>query len=204
MMQIEKNIAATLKNDMMAHGEKLTAFSTRLGVPLSTLQGYLKGTSSPRADTIEDLAGKLGMTPAELVSGWRLFSGRCASGLDSVALEVQALHPLVKSTAEGALLLLRSMFHLSDSLFQKDEPSAQAQNPYQYLLHEMRIPFRGTVSYGILVKELLPDGWTTVAVVGAFSQDGEAVDRLAKCCTALQLSPDHLLDVVHDFLASHD
>lgn len=42
-MQIEKNIAATLQNKMRESGKTKLEFSKELGIPRSTLQGYLKG-----------------------------------------------------------------------------------------------------------------------------------------------------------------
>ncbi len=66
ILEIKENIAATLKREMDKRGVNFMEFSTELGIPRTTLQGYLKGTSSPRADSLEDLAGKLGLSPAEL------------------------------------------------------------------------------------------------------------------------------------------
>ena len=42
--------------------------------------------------------------------------------------------------------------------------------------------------------------WTTLAVISPFSDDRAAVERLARLCTAQQLDPVHLFDVIHDFL----
>lgn len=41
-------------------------FAASKGIPRTTLRGHLKGTSYPRADSLEELAGKLGIFPAEL------------------------------------------------------------------------------------------------------------------------------------------
>ncbi|WP_407925837.1 MULTISPECIES: DUF6514 family protein [Agathobaculum] len=40
----------------------------------------------------------------------------------------------------------------------------------------------------------------TITLVSAFSHDKRAVEQLAARCTKFQLSPVHLLDVIHDFL----
>ncbi|WP_367272227.1 helix-turn-helix domain-containing protein [uncultured Dysosmobacter sp.] len=77
-MQIEKNIAATLRSEMERQGKTLMEFSTELGIPRSTLQGYLKGTSHPRADSMEELAYKLGISLADLVSGGTAANMRAA------------------------------------------------------------------------------------------------------------------------------
>jgi len=43
--------------------------------------------------------------------------------------------------------------------------------------------------------------WVAVAIAAPFSDNAEAVSRLAEKCIALQLSPQHLLDVVSDFIS---
>ena len=45
-MQIEKNIAAMLQSKMEETGKTKLEFSKELGIPRSTLQGYLKGDTS--------------------------------------------------------------------------------------------------------------------------------------------------------------
>ena len=54
-MKIEKNIMATLKREMDRRGMNYAEFSAEIGIPRTTLQGYLNGTSHPRADSIENL-----------------------------------------------------------------------------------------------------------------------------------------------------
>ena len=73
---------------------------------------------------------------------------------------------------------------------------------YLYCLHEMWDPFRRSLSYGILVKEYMHGSRSTIAMVAPFSGDRTAVLGLIDCCTRLQLDPEHLLDVVQDFLLS--
>ena len=68
-MQIEKNIAATLQRRMDEAGKTKLEFSRDLGIPRSTLQGYLRGEKGLRSDSIEELAKRLGMSPAQLISG---------------------------------------------------------------------------------------------------------------------------------------
>lgn len=57
------------------------------------------------------------------------------------------------------------------------------------------------VSYGILAKEEIGGSWIAVAVAAPFSDDYEAVCKLAESCSACQLSPMHLIDVVSDFIS---
>ena len=55
-MQIEKNIAATLRYRMEAEKKSKLEFSKELGIPRSTFQGYLKGENCLRSDSIEEIA----------------------------------------------------------------------------------------------------------------------------------------------------
>ena len=51
-------------------------------------------------------------------------------------------------------------------------------------------------SYGILAKEKIGRSWITVAVTAPFSNDYGTAHQLAESCSARQLSPPHLVDVV--------
>ena len=59
---------------MGERGKTLSELSAELDIPLSSMKNYAKGSKNLRADTIEILAGKFGITPAELISqlpsGW--------------------------------------------------------------------------------------------------------------------------------------
>lgn len=202
-MQIKENIAAVLKGKMEKLGKSTMEFSQELGIPRSTLQGYLNGTSSPRTDSLEELAEKLGIPPAVLISGSGDADIADRSCLEPILSELQSLHPQAMQIALDALDLLRLAFQASDNLYGFDASAATSENPndrFRYFLHEMRDPFRKSASYGLLVKERFPSGWASVAVVAPFSQDRTAVTLLARKCTLLQLSPLQILDVVHDFL----
>ena len=200
-MDIEKNIAAMLDQVRRERRENLSEFSAHLGIPLSTLQGYLKGSSSPRTDTLEELARKLEMTPAELVSGRRAPGAWGVSCLDLAPLEIAALHPDARPLAEEAVAVLRTAFRISHHLRAVDLPPEPPEGTRAYLRWEMPAARPGAPEYGLLVKERRPEGWVPVAVVASFSSDGEGVDRLARRCTELQLSPIHLVEVIQDFLA---
>lgn len=138
ILEIKENIPATLKREMDKRGLTFMEFSTELGIPRTTLQGYLKGTSSPRADTLEELAKKMGISPATLVAGKEHPDSMGISCLDPILLELLSLHPLVLSITQD--------------------------------------------------------------VVAPSSHDRAAVTQINRRCTKLQLSPEHLLDVVQDFL----
>ena len=67
-MKICQGIAQTINETRIARNKSLSALAEEIGVPLSSLQNYVSGHSNPRADTIEILAEKLGISPAELIS----------------------------------------------------------------------------------------------------------------------------------------
>ncbi len=125
------------------------------------------------------------------------------SCLDPVLLELPALHPLVLPAAQNAVSLLQYVFRLSSNLYTLEETTSPEEPPdavYRYFLHEMKSPSHGSPAYGILVKERFAGTWATVAIVAPFSLDRTAVIQIIQRCTKLQLSPEHLLDVVQDFL----
>lgn len=204
-MEIKKHISATLKREMEKRGLNFMEFSTELGIPRTTLQGYLKGTSSPRADSLEELADKLGISPAELVSGKEPAGNAGISCLDPILAELSALHPRALPIAQDAISLLQYAFRLSDDLSAPKKAAAEepAGAVYRYFLHELGVPLHRSPAYGILVKEHVDENWVTIAVVAPFSRDKDAVTQLAKRCTELQLSPEHLLDTIQDFLSQH-
>ena len=203
-MQIEKNIAATLRYKMDAEKKTKMEFSKELGIPRSTLQGYLKGEKCLRSDSIEEIARSLGISPAQLISGPECAEVSGISGLDAILLEIRALHPQTQALAKEAVSLLRTAFRISDELKGVELLETAPESPddiYWYSLQETWDPFRMAHVYGILGKERSADGWTTVALVAPFSGDRAGVARLAKLCTELQLSPVHILDVIHDYKA---
>ena len=73
-MEIRANIAETVRRVMEERGKTLPELSAELDIPLSSMKNYAKGAKNLRADTIDMLAWKLGLTPAELISqlpsGW--------------------------------------------------------------------------------------------------------------------------------------
>ncbi len=73
----------------------------------------------------------------------------------------------------------------------------QTTHTYSYEAFQGEAPFD---RYGIRAKE---DG-TVVAVAEPFSPDEAAVAALARKCTALQLSPLHLAEVVNDFMTERE
>lgn len=74
-MDIRSAVAEKLRQHIREHGKSLAEFSADFDIPLTSLKDYVKGDVNLRADTIEMLSAKLGMTPADFISespaAWR-------------------------------------------------------------------------------------------------------------------------------------
>lgn len=81
---------------MEERGKTLSELSAELDIPLSSMKNYAKGAKNLRADTIDMLAWKLGLTPAELISqlpsGWAEAETavRAAQAFGNLTLEKQS------------------------------------------------------------------------------------------------------------------
>lgn len=198
-MKIKENITATLEREMDKRGLNCGGLSAAIDFPRTTLQGYLKGTSHPRADSIEELANKLGLSAAELVSGEDYPGLMRSSDFGQSLSAIPTLHPLVRPLARQTVSLLNAIFQMSEKLYGIESPDAatpRQDSAYKYCLHELWNPFRHTLSYGIRVQE----NWSTVALAAPLSSDRDTVLDLVDHCNQLQLSPEHLFDVAQDFL----
>ena len=78
-MKIQRNIASTLKMTMSQRNISLAEFAEELGIARSSLQEYLKEDANPRADTIQLLSEKLGISVSQLLSGGTPFRSRLIS-----------------------------------------------------------------------------------------------------------------------------
>ena len=201
-VQIEKNIAATLRHRMEAEKKSKLEFSKELGIPRSTFQGYLKGENCLRSDSIEEIAKGLNITPAQLISGPEDAAAESLR-LETLLPQIPALHPQAQRLAKDAIALLQTAFRVSQELMCIDAHASEQDAPegaYRYFLQETWQPARMRCSYGLLGQQRQSGCWTTLAVISPFSDDRAAVERLAKLCTTQQLDPVHLFDVIHDFL----
>ena len=180
-MQIEKNIAATLQRRMDEAGKTKLEFSRDLGIPRSTLQGYLRGEKGLRSDSIEELAKRLGMSPAQLISG-----PGAAEAVSPAANAASSLaqHSLVRALAEE---IVEAALRRSGEWAGLD--AAETGNA-------PRVPY----AYGILGQQRLDGEWKTVAMIAPFSNDSAATAHLARLCTGQQLEPIHIRDGIHDFM----
>lgn len=201
-MQIEKNIAATLRHRMEEEKKSKLEFSKELGIPRSTFQGYLKGENCLRSDSIEEIARGLNISPAQLISGPE-DAGAESFPLETLLPQIPALHPQARQLAKDAIALLQTAFRVSQELTRIDAHVAEQEPPegaYRYFLQETWEPARMRCSYGLLGQRRQSGSWTTLSIITPFSDDRAAVERLAKLCTDQQLAPVHMLDVIHDFL----
>lgn len=115
-MKIQKNIAATLRSAMKERDMTLVEFADEIGIARSSLQGYLKEHSNPRADTIELLSRKLNILPTELISG----PESPPDGYVDLP-ENAEIHPLLTPALELCRDLSVELLHLSDLLKQTDQ-----------------------------------------------------------------------------------
>ena len=127
-MQIEKNIAAILRNKLKRSGKTKLKFSEELGIPRSTLQSYLKGNADLRSDSFEELTKCLGFIPAQLISSLEYAQAYCTSHLDPLSTEVQSLHPQAQTLAQEAVSLLNTAFRISAELERLDRLSDTTQH----------------------------------------------------------------------------
>ena len=67
-MDIRSRIADTLRRQIRDYGKPLAQFSEDFDIPLTSLKSYVRGDTNLRADSIDMLAEKLGVTPAALIS----------------------------------------------------------------------------------------------------------------------------------------
>lgn len=107
-MKIQKNIAATIKNAMADKNQGMVEFSRELGIGKSSLQGYLREDYNMRADTIELVSERLGITPAELVSG--------PGYLNELQNEEDMIHPLLYPISDELNSLRRAIIGVSKEL----------------------------------------------------------------------------------------
>lgn len=160
-MQIEKNIAAMLQSKMKETGKTKLEFSKELGIPRSTLQGYLKGDKCLRSDSIEEIAKRLDLSPAQLISGPVYAEEFVLFSMDALQEELRMLHPQAQGLAREAAALLRAAFRLSAEWNRLDvHPTAtKTVDPegltYRHIPYEAHGEARMLYAYGILVQKYL-------------------------------------------------
>lgn len=72
---------------------------------------------------------------------------------------------------------------------------------YRYGVIQMRAAFSPGGLYGIFGVQERGGNWVPVAAAAPLPGGLEAVAALSEKCTALQLAPEHLLDVASDYIS---
>ena len=158
-MQIEKNIAAMLQSKMKETGKTKLEFSKELGIPRSTLQGYLKGDKCLRSDSIEEIAKRLDLSPAQLISGPAYAEEFGLFSMDALQEELRMLHPQAQGLAREAVALLHAAFRLSAEWNRLDVHPTAARTEdsegltYRHIPYEAHGEARMLYAYGILVQK---------------------------------------------------
>lgn len=70
-----------------------------------------------------------------------------------------------------------------------------------YEVMKVRPPWSSGWLYGVFGREEQGGTWVPVAAAAPLSGDLGAVAALSERCTALQLSPEQLIDVASDFIS---
>jgi transcriptional regulator with XRE-family HTH domain len=115
IVKIQKNIAATLKAAMAEKDLTLVEFAEEIGIARTSLQGYLKEESNPRADTIELLSERLNISPSELISGPE------ASTPNLEELPEDQVHPLLIPLVQQCHCVVVEIARLSAALSKLSE-----------------------------------------------------------------------------------
>lgn len=68
-MGISRNLAESIRRYKLERQLTTVELAEELHLAVSTTQEYLNGSGNPRADTLELLAGRMGLPVAELVTG---------------------------------------------------------------------------------------------------------------------------------------
>ena len=124
-MDIQKNIAAAIRAAMEERQLSLTEFSKELGIGKSSLQAYLNCQQNMRSDTIELIAERMGITPAELVSG--------ISSADKPQPPSENLHPLLEPIEKEFQAVNKFLTVISDRLYKLE---AQLEEKGEEVPHE--------------------------------------------------------------------
>lgn len=187
---------ATKQNE--GTGKTKLEFSKELGIPRSTLQGYLKGDKCLRSDSIEEIAKRLDLPSAQLISRPVYAEEFVLFLLDTLQEELRMLHPQAQGLAREAAALLHAAFRLSAEWNRLDVHPTAAKTEdsegltYRHIPYEAHGEARMLYAYGMLVQKYLQMHWATIFFVVPFSNDRSSAARLAKLCTEHQLDPIHL------------
>lgn len=105
---MQENLAAVLRAFMKAEGYTLSEFADKLEISRSTLQEYLKAQGNPCIAMVEQLAQKMGIDPAVLLTsrGQSEISGMLLERIPQVsAMDVDEKRHLIELVSEMVLIL---------------------------------------------------------------------------------------------------
>lgn len=200
-MNTKNSFAVALKQIREARGMTMRAFSEEVGIALSSLVEYEAGRRLPRGDTVKQMADKLHISPASLISPLASDNLSLHSCLEYISRYIQSMHPNTRASASHALELLLLAVKTSENLFCMEAHIAPPENPsaqFRYVLQETR---SSSPAYGILVEELRDGVWSVAASFAPFSNDRLAVLNIVFFANELQLPPDQFFsEVFPDFL----
>lgn len=108
-MSIKQNVARTIRRVKEERHISIEILAKELDITKSAVQAYLKGDSNPRADTLELLAEKCGVSMIELVSD-PLPGGEQAETMVSAAQVLSALPPEKREACVQHLLAIAAIF----------------------------------------------------------------------------------------------
>ena len=101
------------------------------------------------------------------------------------------LHALLQRASSSGSFILKSGSKTGLEVF----------DLYRYEILQMKEVYLSPVRYGLICKHRQGSRWLPVAVAAPFSCDWDTLTALAEKCTRLQLPPEHLIDVVSDFVS---
>lgn len=108
-MSIKQNVARTMRRVKEERHISIEIMAQELDITKSAVQAYLKGDSNPRADTLELLAEKCGVSIIELVSdplpGWEQ-----AETMVGAAQVLSGLPPEKREACVQHLLAIAALF----------------------------------------------------------------------------------------------
>ena len=199
-MDTKNSFATTLKQVRIARGMSMQEFPEEAGIALSSLVGYEAGRRLPRGDTVEQIAARLHISPASLISVFPSDDLGLRPCLEYISSYIQSMHPNTRTSAGHALDLLLLAARTSADLFSMESHAAPPEDPsaiFRYILHETH----PSPSYGMLVEELRDGVWSAFAVFAPFSRDRLTALQVVFSANALQLPPDRFFsDVLPELL----
>ena len=167
--------------------------------------GVSEGDKCLRSDSIEEIAKRLDLLPAQLISGPAYAEEFGLFSMDALQEELRMLHPQAQGLAREAAALLRAIPALGGMEppgcaphCSQDRGSRRSYLPaYSYEAHGER---GCSMPTEFLCRNICRCIGRRSSLSCPYPVNRPGVTRLAKLCTEHQLDPIHLFDVIHDFM----